>query len=390
MPTLRIPQAGPVFNPGRPVQMSINLIATIAINAKHSALGGNAGVLGVPTDDKVRRSPDGVGFFRGFVGGMIYWRPSTNAFEVHGAILQKWASLSFERGFLGYPVSDETATPDGLGRFTRFERGVIYWSPATGAQEVHGGILERWAQLGSERSWLGYPTSDELDFAAHPEIGRVSSFQNGEIYWWPDTGAIELNNVIVHYTGLRCFGETDWDQGSTSDEPYCIFTVASPTGTSVMRSRVYTDVDAGDTRPDLLEIYLGKPNGLVIGTKLFEHDEEDPDKYKEDIKNGVHEAFEAAKVAINYIPLVGPGIAKAGGPLLTKLEAPVAAALNDVLDLGDDELGEAVSHISPKQMVLLATRTQNSVHYDIGFKLETSLMTGEGASYKAYFGLVPG
>lgn len=27
--------------------------------------------------------------------------------EVHGAIRDKWASLGYERGLLGYPISDE-------------------------------------------------------------------------------------------------------------------------------------------------------------------------------------------------------------------------------------------------------------------------------------------
>jgi uncharacterized protein with LGFP repeats len=30
-------------------------------------------------------------------------------------------------------VSDEATTPDGTGRFNRFEHGTIEWSPSTGA-----------------------------------------------------------------------------------------------------------------------------------------------------------------------------------------------------------------------------------------------------------------
>lgn len=41
------------------------------------------------------------------------------------------------------------------------------------------------------------------------EDGRASKFQHGAIYWWPDTGTIAINDVIVHYTGWYCFGETD-------------------------------------------------------------------------------------------------------------------------------------------------------------------------------------
>ncbi|MEJ7595482.1 MAG: hypothetical protein WKF77_28535 [Planctomycetaceae bacterium] len=159
----------------------------------------------------------------------------------------------------------------------RFQGGMIYSTPATGAHEIHGDILGKWESLGFERSFLGYPKTDEIDF---PEGGRVSAFERGTIYWWPDTGAIELNDVVVHYTGLVCFSETDSDQLSDSDEPYVVLGVVAPTGSSATRSKIYEDVDGGESRPDLLEVYRGKPGGLAFSVLLMEHDEDDPDKYK--------------------------------------------------------------------------------------------------------------
>lgn len=181
--------------------------------------------------------------------------------SVIGEIRKKWLALGGEKSVLGKPLTDELKTPDGIGRFNRFQGGFIYWTPKTGAHEIHGAIRDKWAALGFEKSWLGYPISDEEKF---PEGGRVSSFQRGAIYWWPDTGAIELNEVVVHYTGLVCFGETS---GLGSDEPYVVLGVAFPiatpvdtsVGTSVARSKVYDGVDGGESRPDLLEIYRGKP-----------------------------------------------------------------------------------------------------------------------------------
>ena len=32
-------------------------------------------------------------------------------------IFAKWASLRWEAGILGYPLTDELTTPDGVGRF---------------------------------------------------------------------------------------------------------------------------------------------------------------------------------------------------------------------------------------------------------------------------------
>ena len=54
--------------------------------------------------------------------------------KVKGAIRDKWAELGWERSFLGYPTTDEWPTPDGVGRFNDFQGGSIRWHPDTGAR----------------------------------------------------------------------------------------------------------------------------------------------------------------------------------------------------------------------------------------------------------------
>lgn len=133
---------------------------------------------------------------------MIYWTRGTDAHEIHGAILEKWSSLGFERSFLGYPVEDETGTPDRVGRFNRFQGGMIYWTPETGAHEIHGAILEKWSSLGFERSFLGYPTSDESDLGANN--ARFNNFQHGQIAWSPATNADVSSTTYIHNpSGIR-------------------------------------------------------------------------------------------------------------------------------------------------------------------------------------------
>ena len=138
---------------------STNRINTSAIDAKWADLGGADGVLGRSTGT-VRPSDDGVGSFRVHEHGAIYWSPRTNAHEVHGAIRAKWNTLGAERGLLGYPTTDELTTPDGEGRFNHFQHGSIYWTPSTGAHEVHGAIRVKWSQLSWERGYLGYPITE--------------------------------------------------------------------------------------------------------------------------------------------------------------------------------------------------------------------------------------
>ncbi|OUJ75795.1 LGFP repeat-containing protein [Hymenobacter crusticola] len=157
-----------------------------AIGSKWAALGGAASFLGQPTTNELS-TPDGVGRFNHFQGGSIYWTPQLGAHEIHGSIRDKWASIGWERSGLGYPITDETTTPDKIGRFNHFQGGSIYWSPQTGAHLIYGAIRDKWASLGWERSALGYPTSDELD---NPGGGRVNQFQRGRIVWTPAGGAV--------------------------------------------------------------------------------------------------------------------------------------------------------------------------------------------------------
>jgi hypothetical protein len=294
--------------------------------------------------------------------------------------------LGGSQGLLGRPLTPERTTPDGVGRYNHFTGGSIYWTPRTGAHEIYGGIRGKWAELGWERSWLGYPVTGEVDFT---EGGRVNSFERGQIYWWPDTGPIELNDVVVHYTGLICFGETDWDNGgSSSDEPYVVMGMLSPTGTWTARSRIY-ETDGGDSRPDLLELYRGKPRGLTISALIMEHDEGNPDKYKALVASGVAEASKGVTALVTLIPVVGPVVAVGVGALLAEVGPDITNFINDLLDFGDDKMGEDTVAMSAKDMVLLATRRENSWFRGVGFKRETRILGSDGASYKAYFGIVP-
>lgn len=58
----------------------------------------------------------------------------------------------WEGGRLGYPTSDESKLPDGQGRMNRFEHGVVYWSPDTGARPGTGAVLDQWSRTGFEAS----------------------------------------------------------------------------------------------------------------------------------------------------------------------------------------------------------------------------------------------
>jgi GH35 family endo-1,4-beta-xylanase len=167
-----------------------------AMRDKYEALGGPSGFLGYPiTDETV--TPDGAGRFNHFSNsGSIYWSPSTGAWSIHGGIRNKWANMGWERSILGYPVSDETGASDGVARFNHFSNsGSIYWTPNTGAWSIHGLIRDKYQARGGPSSFLGYPVSDET--GTPDGVGRFNHFSNsGSIYWTPSTGAWSIHGAI--------------------------------------------------------------------------------------------------------------------------------------------------------------------------------------------------
>jgi uncharacterized protein with LGFP repeats len=160
-----------------------------AIRSNWAASGWERGPLGYPTTDEMG-TPDGVGrynHFSGSSGSSIYWSPTTGAHSIRGAIRAEWAASGWEKGPLGYPTTDEKGTPDGSGRYNHFSKAAsIYWTPWTGAHSVLGAIRATWASMGWERSWLGYPTSDEYSVP----VGRAEDFENGTLTWSATTGRV--------------------------------------------------------------------------------------------------------------------------------------------------------------------------------------------------------
>jgi len=159
------------------------------IDDKYAELGGAGGFLGPLVSAEVE-TPNGLGFYRHYQGGSIYWKSSLPvAFEVHGLIRQKWADLGWENSFLGFPLSDESNVIGKPGRTNTFEGGVISWTSGTGAHEVHGAILARWVAIGREAKF-GFPLTDET--GTPDGRGRFNHFETGSIYWTPQTNAHEI------------------------------------------------------------------------------------------------------------------------------------------------------------------------------------------------------
>ena len=132
--------------------------------------------------DRYRTYSDGFRLAIDEPGGLAFWTSGTRCGgspPVIGEIEKKYIALGGCGSVLGAPTTAEQGTPDGVGRYSVFEQGSIYWTPALGAHEVHGRIRDAWAQAGWEAGALGYPISDEYGVTG----GRRSDFEHGSITW---------------------------------------------------------------------------------------------------------------------------------------------------------------------------------------------------------------
>lgn len=125
---------------------------------KYKQLGGPSGFLGSPTSNELT-NPNNTGKRTSFANdSSIYWSSSTDAHQIGGLIGKRWGELGYEGGSLGYPVTDETGTPDGKGRYNQFGTGgAIYYTAATGAWEIPRKQFDVWASGNFEKGVLGYP-----------------------------------------------------------------------------------------------------------------------------------------------------------------------------------------------------------------------------------------
>ncbi|MGY1715091.1 N-acetylmuramoyl-L-alanine amidase [Geodermatophilus sp. SYSU D01106] len=163
------------------------------IRDKWASLGWENGSLGYPTTDTTA-TPDGRGLYQHFQNGSIYWSQATGARTIGGAIRDRWASLGWENGSLGYPTSDWTTTPNGRAQYVHFQNASVYWSQATGARVLAGPVLEAWGRTGWENGRLGLPTTDVTEISGG--AGRFAHFQGGSVYWSQATGAHTIGGAV--------------------------------------------------------------------------------------------------------------------------------------------------------------------------------------------------
>ncbi|MEO7423137.1 MAG: PQQ-dependent sugar dehydrogenase [Ornithinibacter sp.] len=155
------------------------------IRARFVSLGAERSFLHFPTTDQLV-TKRGTGRYQTFQGGSLFWSSTTGARWMRGDIRARYIAMGNDASFLRSPTTDQLVTSSGVGRHQTFQGGSIFWSGTTGAHPVHGAIQTKWASMGYERSWLGYPTTDEVAVT----VGLRQRFQHGYLLWNRSRGTV--------------------------------------------------------------------------------------------------------------------------------------------------------------------------------------------------------
>ncbi|CAM5595611.1 hypothetical protein [Rhodanobacter lindaniclasticus] len=182
----------------------------------------------------------------------------------------------------------------------------------------------------------GGATSGASSSRAWPASGTVGPL-DGEM----STGAAPSVRYTVRYKGLWCQQETHGYLPG-SDEIYVItsgLAINKGVNTAVealthpinTHDKYYGDVDTGEQRVGpVATVYTGNPDTLSLAVVVMEHDEGDPDYYRDEVNTFVAGAI---AVATWYLPPAA---------LLAYFKDNIVDAINWILDTGDDVISSEV------------------------------------------------
>jgi uncharacterized protein with LGFP repeats len=231
------------------------LSGTIA--SSYAALGGPSGVLGFPLAAAVTGPTSDVSQL--FQKGTMYSSPTQGAEYVLAALNDEYLKVGGVAGRFGEPIENTTTYPDG-GQGQHFRNGWLYWSAATGLDDVAGVIGQAYEKLGGPGGLLGYPIAGET---AEPNGGARQAFQNGTLYSSPTLGSFYILNAL-NAAYLRVGGS-----GGASGHPIAN-TVTYPDGGQGQRFQngwlylsAATGLDAVTGRIGLSYAALGGPAGRL-------------------------------------------------------------------------------------------------------------------------------
>ncbi|MGB6182470.1 MAG: N-acetylmuramoyl-L-alanine amidase, partial [Rhodococcus sp. (in: high G+C Gram-positive bacteria)] len=180
--------------------------------------------------------PHDRGRYAHYVDGSIYWTEATGAHAMRLGIRDEYQARGWESGELGFPTglcleliehhrSSGVPVPGGLVQ--AFEGGTLYVQDGVqGSCVVKGTIRELYRATNYENGDLGWPTSDEQDWAEPiwskgavvdiATVGKVQHFEHGRIFW----RAASNTALAVSREGLPIFPIADSGRGAAPAPGY--------------------------------------------------------------------------------------------------------------------------------------------------------------------------
>ena len=130
-------------------------------------------------------------------------------------IMTRWTRIGGSKSQLGNVRGGEFPVASGAAQ--RFQRGRIFYSPATGARELYGPILGAYTQVGGPTSALGFPTTPVRRRGAN----SLARFQKGSIYQHVPSAPVAVTGAIDKRYGAEggIRGSLGWPTSSNRAVP---------------------------------------------------------------------------------------------------------------------------------------------------------------------------
>ena len=221
----------------------------------------------------------------GNTGSIYYNRYTGRTTPVTGAIRVKWMETGGgDNGWMGYPEEEATSVPVGL-RLKQYFPGIGEWPSSFiygtggshGAHIVTGAYLDRYYNLGSEESCLGYPSSDDRMVGSDTDPGRWhgQDFERGEL---------RTNGDRNDIAEARCPGNPAGPRWRYLEHPVSVASLVTPTAQGVLEGARYAQPGVvgedfvkegepvatamGDLQRRFTEMYGAAASPLVIAVSL--------------------------------------------------------------------------------------------------------------------------
>lgn len=162
------------------------------IRKRFAELGYESGKLGLPLTGYFSITQNGTA--QKYQNGFILGNEKTGYWESTGLIREKFSELGYENGKMGLPLTQEFQTVNG-GWFQKYQNGFIIGSPTAGYHESYGEIRAHWGKLGYERGRLGFPVSDVIE---HINV-KKQEFEKGVIIGDETFGYNEIQGDVYKF-----------------------------------------------------------------------------------------------------------------------------------------------------------------------------------------------